>query len=736
MTKSFLIIHLILFSIILNAQNRSIDSLKASLKLLKEDTNKVNTLLDLENQYVFLNDYKNATKIANEAMACAVKINYKKSIAKVYYEFANLSFYQGDWEKAIKLFTNSLKKFEEIDYKNGIGQSLFALSKLYSLNASYDQAIIYSQRSLKAFEEINNKKEMAHSLSIIGHMYFLKGNYTKSLENHYKALKICENIGAKVEIANTLCFIGNVYSVQQNFNKSIESYNIALKIYKEEVNNKYNVAIVLGNLAGNYMYIGEYTKAYDYYNSSLKTCEELKDKNGIATSLSNIGGYYIATGDSIKSLENFQKALKIRESINDKEGIIDCLINIGGNYLLFHKKKETLDCWTKALNYAREIGSLENIKSLEENLSEFYEESGNNKDALMHYKAYEKIKDSLTNNNNTEKQVRLEMNYEFDKQQTADSLKIVEERKINEVKFKQEKTQRFALYGGLALVIIFAGFMFNRVKITQKQKYIIQTQKHLVDEKHKEITDSINYAERIQRSLLASNELLSQNLMGHFVFFQPKDVVSGDFYWASKLSNNNFVLITADSTGHGVPGAIMSILNISCIEKAIEAEKLIEPSAILNHTRTKIIETLKKDGSVDGGKDGMDCSLISFDFKNNNMTYAAANNPIWLIRQGNILEFAPDKMPVGKHDRDNVLFSQHTIDLQKGDMVYTITDGMPDQFGGPKGKKFMNKQLKEFLISISDLPMSEQKEKLSNVLKNWKGDLEQVDDITILGIRI
>ena len=180
----------------------------------------------------------------------------------------------------------------------------------------------------------------------------------------------------------------------------------------------------------------------------------------------------------------------------------------------------------------------------------------------------------------------------------------------------------------------------------------------------------------------------------------------------------------------------MSILNISCIEKAIEAEKLTEPKDVLNHTRTKIIETLNKDGSMGGGKDGMDCSIISFDFKNLKMTYAAANNPIWLVRQNELLEYKADKMPVGKHDKDGISFTQHAIDLQKGDIVYAITDGMPDQFGGPKGKKFMAMQLKELLISISNLPMQEQKERLSSSLNNWKGDMEQVDDVTIVGVRI
>jgi serine phosphatase RsbU (regulator of sigma subunit) len=296
----------------------------------------------------------------------------------------------------------------------------------------------------------------------------------------------------------------------------------------------------------------------------------------------------------------------------------------------------------------------------------------------------------------------------------------------------------------LIVAAIYAIIQLRTASLKKKQRELegiivertkkISDQKHLIEEKHKEITDSINYAERIQKSFLATKELLDDNLKEYFVFFQPKDVVSGDFYWASKLNNGQFALVTADSTGHGVPGAIMSLLNITSLEKAIES--LVEPSVILNHTRKTIIERLKKDGSAEGGKDGMDCSLISFDFKNNKLTYSAANNPIWIVREKELLEFDPDKMPVGKHDRDNIPFTQHEIELQKGDVVYAITDGMPDQFGGPNGKKYKYKPLKKLFISVSHLPMQEQKSIISISLNSWKGDLEQVDDVTVVAIKV
>jgi len=272
-------------------------------------------------------------------------------------------------------------------------------------------------------------------------------------------------------------------------------------------------------------------------------------------------------------------------------------------------------------------------------------------------------------------------------------------------------------------------------KEIREQKGVVEQQRDEVKKAHREITDSINYAARIQRSFLATKELLDENLNEYFVFFQPKDVVSGDFYWGGKLNNGNFVMVNADSTGHGVPGAIMSILNISSIEEAVK-EGLTAPHEIFNRTRKFIIERLKKDGSIEGGKDGMDASIICFDFEKNKFTYTAAQNPIWVIRDGGLTEVKPEKMPIGKHDKDNLPFVGGEFEIQKGDQVYTLTDGFQDQFGGPKGKKFMVKKMREYVLSISHLSMEEQHKQIKEVFTNWKGDVEQVDDVCVIGVKI
>lgn len=296
----------------------------------------------------------------------------------------------------------------------------------------------------------------------------------------------------------------------------------------------------------------------------------------------------------------------------------------------------------------------------------------------------------------------------------------------------------------------------------------INFQRLELKEKNKDITDSIHYAQRIQNALMASTNLLNKNLPEYFVLYKPKDIVSGDFYWAEQ-TNSNFLLAACDCTGHGVPGAFMSLLNITKLNEIASEKKLLSPDLILNQLREDIIKVLNPEGTEEG-KDGMDAVLCSFDFDNLKLKFACANNPLWIVRksasckpQGDaslsngifyesvvensytsletlekafLIEFKPDKMPVGMYSGKKTDFSLHSIDLQKGDNVYLFTDGYADQFGGTKGKKFKYAQLKELLLSIHHLPMKEQQTVLQQKLESWKGNLEQVDDILIIGVKV
>ncbi len=643
--------------------------------------------------------------------------------------------------------------------------ALSNIGYMHNIKGNAIQALECHNKSLKIEKELNNKEGIATSLNNIGFIYFNQGDIPKALEYFHKGLKIQEEIGDKLGIAISFNNIGFIYTKQKVFNKALGYFYKGLKI-QEEVNAKEDAATTLNNIGLTYSSQGNISKALEYYQKSLKIQEEIGAKEGIATATNNIGYIYHDQGDFSKSLECFNRSVRIQEEIGDKDGIAFSFHNIAQLEFKQNNLNNAKIYATKSLSIAREIGYPESIKNAAELLSQVYKKQGKGLEALEMYQLFVQMKDSINNETTQKASAQQQAKYEYEKQKTIDD---VENEKLvaieKEAKAKQ-KVITYAIAGGLGLVAIFLIFAVNRLQVTKKQKHIIEQQKEIVEEKHKEITDSINYAERIQRSFLATTEMLDQHLKDYFVFFRPKDVVSGDFYWAGELNNGNFAFTCADSTGHGVPGAIMSILNISSLEKSIEKETA--PDQILNKTRKIIIERLKKDGSSEGGKDGMDCSLLVFNQDRTQLSFAAANNPVFILRfivianheersgkqsanneqiallptvvrndgKYELFEFKPDKMPVGKHDNDTESFTLHTTLLQKGDVIYTLTDGFPDQFGGDKDKKYMIKNLKELLLQIAHLPVQEQEQKLAEEFDKWKGANEQVDDVCIIGVRI
>jgi serine phosphatase RsbU (regulator of sigma subunit) len=263
-----------------------------------------------------------------------------------------------------------------------------------------------------------------------------------------------------------------------------------------------------------------------------------------------------------------------------------------------------------------------------------------------------------------------------------------------------------------------------------KQSEILELQKSVIEEKQKEIIDSLNYARRIQYTLLAQHSLLESRFKDFFILFKPKDIVSGDFYWAT-LNEDYFYLAVCDCTGHGVPGAFMSLLNISFLNEAIIQKNLTKPNEILNDVRLM----LEKNISQEGAKDGMDGTLICFNINNpNKVWYASSYNRPILIRDQQIIELNTENMPIGKGEISKS-FQEFELNIVKGDSLYFYTDGYPDQFGGPKGKKFKYKQLNELLLEVSSLPSTKQKDILENTFLEWKKETEQIDDVCIVGIQ-
>jgi serine phosphatase RsbU (regulator of sigma subunit) len=335
--------------------------------------------------------------------------------------------------------------------------------------------------------------------------------------------------------------------------------------------------------------------------------------------------------------------------------------------------------------------------------------------------------------------------YETEKKNKTIELLNKEKEKQNIVIETKEQKNKIIILSSILILLtiaLFSTWLYKKYKETEKQKAIIELQKNevenknqLIEEQQKEIKDSINYAKRIQNSFMASENEFKHLLKEYFILFKPKDIVSGDFYWSGQLKNKLYLCV-ADSTGHGIPGAFMSLLNISLMNEALFSKEIENTNEILDFVRKILILGLKPDRTGQGGNDGMDCTLIRIDLATKQLQYTGANNPLWIVRNGQMTELKPNKMPVGRSPKENTPFLSETISLQPEDIIYMFTDGYADQFGGPKGKKYKYKQLNELFISISDKPAKDQLEILNESITNWKGTLEQVDDICIIGIKI
>jgi serine phosphatase RsbU (regulator of sigma subunit) len=317
------------------------------------------------------------------------------------------------------------------------------------------------------------------------------------------------------------------------------------------------------------------------------------------------------------------------------------------------------------------------------------------------------------------------------------------------------------------LAILFAGFIFRSLHITRKQKHIIelqkikvdeineelhhqnrevlaqrneiQFQKHLVEEHQKEIVDSITYAKRIQDAILPPIELIKEKLPNSFVLYKPKDIVAGDFYWMEKINNSVFIAV-ADCTGHGVPGALVSVVCSNALNRAVKEFDINDTGKILDKITDLVLETFEK--SSTDVKDGMDISLLSIKYKVSGtitevteIQWSGANNPLWYFQNKELFEIKADKQPIGKSDYRKP-FTTHIIEHKPDTTFYLFTDGYADQFGGPKGKKFMYKQFLDKLTETLSTEPKTQQENLDIAFESWKGNLEQVDDVTVIGIRI
>ncbi|MBA2582339.1 MAG: tetratricopeptide repeat protein, partial [Bacteroidetes bacterium] len=550
--KKLLLLIFLFSSVQTFAQNASIDSLKTLLAKENRDTTRVKLMNDISGKLINESDYENALKYANDAINLAKKSSsfakgetqrgLQKGIAVSLNNIGNIYFYQDNYPEALKNHLASLKINEELGDKNGIAGSLHSMGKIYSEQGNYSEALKKNLSSLKIKEELGDKNGIANSLNSIGNIYSDQGNYPEALKNYLASLKIKDELGDKRGIANSLNNIGNIYSEQGNYTEALKNNLVSLKI-NEELGDKKGIAGSLNNIGNIYSEQGNYSEALKNNLASLKIREELGDKRGIAYSLNNIGLIYSEQGNYPEALKNFLASLKIKEG--DKRGSAYSLNNIGIVYTKTGKAEEGKKYILKSLQLSNEIGALDIVTLNYQAVAEADSALGNHQSALENYKQYIVYRDSLFNEENTQKTMQQQMQYEFDKKEAIAQAEFEKQQQLSAAELEKQRIATYSLAGGGMLILVFLAFALkayrnkrrsNVIILKQKQevetqKTAVEQQKQVIEEKQKEILDSINYAKRIQTAILPPARLIKEHLQESFILYKPKDIVAGDFYW-------------------------------------------------------------------------------------------------------------------------------------------------------------------------------------------------------------
>ncbi|MBI3134767.1 MAG: tetratricopeptide repeat protein [Bacteroidetes bacterium] len=607
--------------------------------------------------------------------------------------------------------------------------------KYISLEVTEDIA----DESIRIATQKGYTAEAAFAYKLKGIALDEKGLYTASVDAYLKAIDEYEKINDSLGVAKCEANIGMIYRNMKKQDVAIDYFRKSLKTF---VQYEFTRGVQLC-----YANIGICQMNLDMHDSaevSLNKAYEIMIASGALDPdiYGNLGLIYSTTGRHEKAREYLEKCVEIMElqSPNDLSLKI-WYQNLGAVYLELGQVEKAIQMLSKAKEIAGSNVYTREMTYLLRTLIRASEMKGNLKDANTYLHQLLDVTDSIYSVENLSQINDLKEKYETEKKQLQIE-KLDKENKLEQSKREQQEARsRYILWSaillGMLLLLVIAGFLLKSRdnKKIKEQNNQIESQRQSLQLKNEEILSSIEYAKRIQTAILPPDKLVKEYFNDSFIFYRPKDIVAGDFYWMDKFKD---VLLfgVADCTGHGVPGAMVSVVCHNALNRAVREFGYTRPGEILDQTRTLIAEQFSK--SEENVRDGMDIALVALKFlpdKSAVLEYSGANNPLWIIRGNEITELKPMKQPVGKHEYMTP-FETTTFNLLTGDVLYLFSDGYSDQFGGQAGKKFKSGSLRKLLIEVSQKPMGEQRKEIEKVFDTWKGELEQIDDICVIGVRI
>lgn len=659
----------------------------------------------------------------------------------------------GNYKLALKNELIALKLAKKTDNLLLQANSYNGVGVMYDYLGDYEKAL---ENYFNGYEIRKKEKDlvgMQQSLSNIGLVYHLKGDFKNALDYLYKSRDLAEEIKDTPGYTSALINIALVFQQQENYKQALQLYNEALKIYLKN-DSEYDIALAYNNIGSVYYDLKKWKKAISYHQKSLNIKNKIGDLHGSVMSHQNLGLIYKELNQLDSSLFHLESGRKILDSLPNPTSEIELFNSLGscyiakGDYTNAAKFLEkAMDIYESGIDYYKIYETFGDLATLNAEL-------GNYKEAFQYHKRYWGMRDSIQNNENSKIVQQKEFEADYKAKKREDELKRKLEKEAEDKQQKVWNIFYLCLFTSLLIVIAFIyrnyrqkkkanNLLSERNSIISSQNVEIRKQSELLEEKNRDITDSIQYAKRLQDAILPTVSEMNSVVKDYFVLYRPKDIVSGDFYWMHDLSVNGkrkYLFAVVDCTGHGVPGGFVSIVGNNALNRAVNEFELTKPNLILD----KVSELVEKSFESENTeiRDGMDIALISVSYEGEKiiLEFSGANNPLWYVKNTNsgnpeIVEIKADKQPIGKYEA-RIPFTLHRMEMSPKDKIYLFTDGYADQFGGENGKKFKYAQLKEKLVSLGNNAMENQRKELERIILDWKGDLEQIDDICISGINL
>ncbi|MCX6255475.1 MAG: tetratricopeptide repeat protein [Bacteroidia bacterium] len=583
--------------------------------------------------------------------------------------------------------TSVLAKAGKADYQKGMAYARLIIAVCNFLQSKNDMAMENLSEALLWFSANSSEPGYSSALNLKGNLYESFGDYEKALQFCLQAHKLATEKHDQETEAETCSQLGMIYTRLCNYSKALEYYQGGLVI-REEMNDENAMASSLNRIGMIMRLTKKYSESLDYYFRSLDIRRKNKQITSIPWTLLGMASTYEEMQKTSRALEYYEQGI----TGGDKRCTLQCMMGSGRIYSLMGKADKAEERLEESLKMAQDLRALSLVAEAHAAFANHYESTGQIEKALKSYKLYQKVRESVQSDEAQSRLRNIEISHAIEKSE-------------------QEKE------------------IYRLRHVELKEAYDI------IEEKNIDITASINYARRIQQAILPKPSGISGLKENIFILYLPKDIISGDFYWFSRVGKK-LVVTAGDCTGHGVPGALMSMLGISFLEEIVNNRRITESGQILNDLRKEVQRALHQKGIRDEAKDGMDLSLCVIDRTKNVLQYSGANNNLYMVRDGELIDYHADRMPIGIYDLVDKDFTSHNIQTMPGDLIYMFSDGYADQFGGPNHKKFKYTTLKALLIEIHKLPLTEQKQILEKQFFDWKGNSEQIDDVLILGLKI